>query len=158
MVSPRVAASFRRYLPQRRVLQWLQRGPLLWHGPVWASTVVHCCPIHRRQPNCCSVPGAHPALLLHWPWGLQGHFSHVFSLLSPSCYTAFFTLNKCFTEALPVLLTDLHVTCGESVVQSLCPTQSYTLSHRSHLCRHSFLPKFWCGLLVHQNVFPVSRN
>lgn len=53
-------------------------------------------PMHCRGTACSTVglswasgnffmPGAHPAFLLLWPWWLQGCFSHIFLLLSPSC-------------------------------------------------------------------------
>jgi len=86
-------------------------GGSLWAVPL--SGHIHCCPVgssmalqgdllHVVPTGCggtdyssmglswaagsfCSVPGAPPALFLHWPWYLQGYFPVVFSAPSPNC-------------------------------------------------------------------------
>lgn len=53
-----------------------------WDTWVASNSLLHQGPVYSLQGNCCCIPGATAALLLHWPWHLQG----LFSLLSPICY------------------------------------------------------------------------
>ena len=84
------------------------------------------------------VPGAHPALLLHWPWCLQGCFSYIFSPLSSAVIAVaqffFPLLNYVIPEALPQSLVGSALASSGAGWHQLCRTLGKLLaaSHRSH--------------------------
>ena len=102
-------------------------------APPWISI---CCPGQPAPP--WSLPQAagesllqclehHLLLLLHWPWCMQGCFSHVVSLLS-SCFCAVFLpfLKYVITEVLPALLRGSPLASGGSVLK---PAETVSVQH-----------------------------
>lgn len=83
---------------------------ILW-APLWLHVEICMVPMGCRWTTCssmglscagrnfCSLSGAPPALLLSWPWWLQGGFCHVFS---PTVVSPF--LKSAVPEAHTVLL------------------------------------------------------
>jgi len=93
--SPWAAASSRPHPPAPPgappPMGGLQRGDLLHGGPMGCrgtACSTRGLSLHSPQGNCCCLPAAPPALLRRSPGGLQGCFSHAFTILSLSAAVA----------------------------------------------------------------------
>lgn len=105
--SPWAAVSFR---APSRVLVWCSPCAAEWiFAPLWYSTGCRrtTCIVMVFSIGCNGISALVPAelhpFLLHWPWHLQGWFSHVFSFLSHSCWTGFLSFSKFVITEVPLV-------------------------------------------------------
>lgn len=127
---------------QHGVLHVLQ-GDLCFtvHPHEGAQLPHHGCIMGCRGINLCSNLEHIFFLPLHWPWGLQGGFSHIFSFLSPFTLLQWiFLLNYVFP---PLLM------CSSSSRSHLEPPGIGSVRHGGSL---------WELLTEVTPVFPLYQN